>query len=148
MAELKFIFTSWDDLAAQLRTAQARIERLTTTNPSRGANTSPQGDQSARMVRVFSRFSRNARTVTIECLNQGTTSARALGTMLGGIETLRGVNSQISALAKKSGLTYDELFVRDYSNYDTAGTQYTLTPEFRVVVQAAGATAQQPTPAA
>jgi hypothetical protein len=134
MIGLVFEAPSWSDMAAQLRTALAHLDSVAAR--AVGTTNAMPADQRARMAQVLTRLSPNALKV-VERHAQGKVTATELGKLVGGIEALRGVNSQISAQAKKCGLTYDELMVRDYRNYNSVGTEYDLTAEFRAVVEAA-----------
>jgi hypothetical protein len=135
--ELKFIFGDLDDLTGQMRKVLDRIEKR------RVAAAAESSDQAA-MREVLAGLSDNARKITTACAKSpGTTSSKTIGALIGGVEGLRGVNSQISALAKKKGLNYSDLFTRTYPR--SGGTDYALTPSFRAVVASAGVQ-QSPTP--
>jgi hypothetical protein len=135
MVSVTFEAPSWRDLSAQLRTALANLEMVAAHKSGTG-NNKGSTDQGQRMATLLTKLSPNALKV-VERHAQGKATSAELGALVGGIQALRGVNSQISALAKKCGLTYDELIVRDYQNYNTVGTEYLLTPEFLAVVEAA-----------
>jgi len=135
MVSVTFEAPSWGDLSAQLRTALTNLELVAARKTGAG-NNEGSTDQSQRMAALLTRLSPNALKV-VERHAQGKATSAELGALVGGIEALRGVNSQISAQAKKCGLTYDELIVRDYQNYNAVGTEYLLTPEFLSVIQAA-----------
>jgi hypothetical protein len=128
---------SFDDLAAQLRTALTRLEIAAGGNRVANGERDDRelSDQAERMRHFLNGSSPKARTV-IARHAQGRATVAELAQLVGGVPTLRGINSQISARARKFGLTYPELIVRLYDNWSTSGTEYELTPEFRAVVEA------------
>jgi hypothetical protein len=120
-----------EGIRAQLRMLLDQFEK-----GGAGGGGSVPADRVARMRSLLGKLTTLQRRI-IDRHAQGRCTANELAVIAGGKEELRGVNAGISSLAKRCGLTYDEIITRDYSNYSSVGTEYDLTPTFAAVVSGA-----------